>query len=74
LRRKIIEKCPTCLIPPPKDTPPQPKSQVFVFPIEPFVSTSLPEVYVLRKINRLDFAERFIYIGVANPGFVPNFF
>jgi hypothetical protein len=28
----------------------------------------------LRKIKRLDFAERFAYIGVAIPGFVPNFF
>jgi hypothetical protein len=57
-----------------KDTPPQPKSQAFIFPSEPFVSTFLREVCASKKINRLDFAERFAYIGVAIPGFVPNFF
>jgi len=57
-----------------KDTPPKPKSQVFIFPVEHFISTLLPEVFALKKIKWLDFAERFVYIGAANPDFVPNFF
>ncbi len=36
-----------------KDTPPKSKSQVFIFPVERFVSTFLQEVCALRKIRGL---------------------